>query len=383
MATLLTGQSGIDAQKAAALADGTIGTGTQDQAKLALTVAATEKYSVAADKALDYLSQRLFDKKWVEQHDDVAYYFKAPLAFLEAGRQMEAEKAFAIAIRYMEQGGSKSANRAYSLQYPHYPLMYMCWAATILKHEDIADACFHRIEAFVHPVTGSGLVTAPYCEGSAFEADCFATALVVKAALLRGKMDLAKSAGAALARALTANRDHMSAGRFYLRWQGETIHDIQLMSDPDKQHDHFHCVLKAGGGQRYFFVGFPAMTLLELSMLDAHVGEGHRDAYRDAALGMLNFLWTCEGLTESPTSHKVARAAAMAALQVPKTDVPHLVNIATSIADNFVFMQKESGCFHHDQDAMDSVDQTAEISLWLRQLQGDLATLVARTSGRE
>ena len=39
----------------------------------------------AADRALAYLRERVLDDTWVAAHRDIAYYFKAPQAFLLAG----------------------------------------------------------------------------------------------------------------------------------------------------------------------------------------------------------------------------------------------------------------------------------------------------------
>ena len=40
----------------------------------------------AADRALAYLRERVLDDTWVAAHRDIAYYFKAPQAFLLARR---------------------------------------------------------------------------------------------------------------------------------------------------------------------------------------------------------------------------------------------------------------------------------------------------------
>ena len=48
----------------------------------------------AADRALAYLRERVLDDTWVAAHRDIAYYFKAPQAFLLAGLRDEAAAAF-------------------------------------------------------------------------------------------------------------------------------------------------------------------------------------------------------------------------------------------------------------------------------------------------
>ena len=48
----------------------------------------------AADRALAYLREHVLDDTWVAAHRDIAYYFKAPQAFLLAGLRDEAAAAF-------------------------------------------------------------------------------------------------------------------------------------------------------------------------------------------------------------------------------------------------------------------------------------------------
>merc|ERR1719356_57700 len=145
-------------------------------------------YASSADKALEYLSARVLDEEWVKEHNDIAYYFKAPMAFLEAGCFEQAGKVLDTAATYIERGGLDSTNAAYSSQYPHYPWMWMCWAASRLNRDEMAQDCFARLSAYVHPETSSGLVAAPFSDnGTPFEADFFATAEVVKVARLVGQ----------------------------------------------------------------------------------------------------------------------------------------------------------------------------------------------------
>merc|ERR1719159_1888761 len=123
-------------------------------------------YQSAADRAVAYLKARVLDEAWVSQHDDVAYYFKAPLAFLEAGEMEDASKALDIAARYLDQGGVGSANGAYASEYPHYPWMWMCWAAVRLGRAKLATDCFDKMHGYVHPGTASGVVQKPAAEAS-------------------------------------------------------------------------------------------------------------------------------------------------------------------------------------------------------------------------
>merc|ERR1711963_548563 len=102
-------------------------------------------------------------------------------------------------------------------------------------------------------------------------------------------------------------------------------------------------------------LGFPVMVLLEVTRLTAV----DKDDHTSAAMDLLAFLKECVGVFESPMAHKVARAAAMV----------HDRETSTRIADNFLAAQQAAGNFQDDPEAMDSIDQTAELSVWLRQIE--------------
>lgn len=317
-------------------------------------------YGKAADAAVAYLAKRVLDEAWAADHDDVAYYFKAPMAFLEAGvdHRGAAERALAIAGRYADRGGADSANGAYAGMFQHYPLMWICWAAVRLEQQQLAKQCYENLWKYVEPSSCAGLVKEPYrIKGAAYEADLFATAEVVKVALLMGRAEVAARAGETMLKALNANTAHMEQGRFYLRWSGEAAEEGGLALV--REEDMFHCVTQALPGQLYFLLAFPAMALLELAGAD---GGSSSEACRQGALRLLGFLRECKGVYESPMAHKVGRAAAMAGD----------ATTARKIADYLVSLQQESGCFQPDPEAVDSLDQTAEIAVWLRQIEQDL-----------
>ena len=63
----------------------------------------------AADRALAYLRERVLDDTWVAAHRDIAYYFKAPQAFLLAGLRDEAAAAFDALEPFLDEGGAASS----------------------------------------------------------------------------------------------------------------------------------------------------------------------------------------------------------------------------------------------------------------------------------
>ena len=112
---------------------------------------------------------------------------------------------------------------------------------------------------------------------------------------------------------------------------------------------------------------------LEDSALDAYAAEmravleviGTRKAmaeneheYLGAARRLLAFLRSCDGINESLFAHKAAVAAAMGGER----------DAAGTISEYLLSQQRDHGGFADDADAMDTVDQTAELACWLRML---------------
>ena len=83
------------------------------QAKRALETMVDRDLCVqAADRALEYLRERVLDDTWVAAHRDIAYYFKAPQAFLLAGLRDEAAAAFDALEPFLDDDAKLSDARA-------------------------------------------------------------------------------------------------------------------------------------------------------------------------------------------------------------------------------------------------------------------------------
>ena len=83
---------------------------------------------------------------------------------------------------------------------------------------------------------------------------------------------------------------------------------------------------------------------------------GLQYAYLCTAARLLAFLRSCDGISESLFAHKAAVAAAMGG---------ELDTVGT-ISEYLLSQQRPHGGFADDADAMDTVDQTAELACWLR-----------------
>ena len=87
------------------------------------------------------------------------------------------------------------------------------------------------------------------------------------------------------------------------------------------------------------------------------MGENENE-YLGAARRLLAFLRSCDGINESLFAHKAAVAAAMGGER----------DMAGTISEYLLSQQRAHGGIADDADAMDTVDQTAEIACWLRML---------------
>mmetsp|Transcript_960 Transcript_960/g.2446 ORF Transcript_960/g.2446 Transcript_960/m.2446 type:complete len:422 (-) Transcript_960:106-1371(-) len=306
-------------------------------------------YARAASSAASFLAERVLDLDWVARHDDVGYYFKAPVALLLAGLEDEARQALEVAARFAERGGMGSRSSALYEHHPQAPWLWLCWAASRLGWVELADACLDSIYNFRHPVTSSGLARSPYSWAIPFEADFLATAYACKASLLRGRRSEAVASGDSLLRALHANADSMSRRKtFQLRWTWDSgfVQD----AGPEQR------VSQGEPAQLYNMLGFPAAVLLDLSR-----AQTARSAeYREGAGLLLDFLRGCSGLESASVASSVVVAAAAAG--------SYNHGLARSIADSVVARQTPEGLFRTgDPEALDAMDEAAEAVIWLCQ----------------
>mmetsp|Transcript_103447 Transcript_103447/g.323662 ORF Transcript_103447/g.323662 Transcript_103447/m.323662 type:complete len:425 (-) Transcript_103447:173-1447(-) len=319
--------------------------------------ASSSSYTDVAKVTATYLYTLVSNSRWVDKHNDVAYYFKVPVLLADLGREEDARFALRVVARYADAGGAGSANAEYATTYPQCPWLWMCWAASKLGMEDLANGCFEKLRRYQHRITESGLIQAPYSSAVDFQADFMATAMVAKAALLRKRPDCAAGAGDALVRALEANRANMRARRrFSLRWswRGGFLDDGKRCN----------CVSQGQPGQYYQMLGFPALVLMEL----ARARLERSAVYRAAATEIVSFLKGCAGILDSGKAHVVAAAFAFA----------HDADMANLIASKLVSQQQPTGSFQGgDAESLEAMDGAAETAFWLHHVSMGLSSITS------
>eukprot|EP00967_Tisochrysis_lutea_P148303 scaffold283071_cov30-Tisochrysis_lutea.AAC.1 len=316
----------------------------------------------AADRALHALETTVLSEQWARKREDVAYFFKLPLALLAAGRRSDAKAALARLTPHLPEGGFRSANIAYNTAYPHYPCLWGLAAGTALGDAATMGKCDHFLAKYHDARTGAGLV-----EGG--DADMFATAAMVSRGLLTGRLGEAVVSASRLLWAIKRNGARCTS--FQLRWSIMSETWVGHAGERAKLPEVFYCVKRDTPGQLYFMLGFPAMVLLELaSVMEESKGAvlpdvpSDHDAVtpevlRTGAAQLLAFCDSCGNFLHSLPAHKVAVCAVMAGDEA----------LAARLWPSLLALQdSERGTFATGDSDLDEIDQTAEMALWLHRV---------------
>lgn len=132
---------------------------------------------------------------------------------------------------------------------------------------------------------------------------------------------------------------------------------------PEKM-EPFYSVKKDSPNQLYFFIGYLGIFMMKLH-------QATKDQrYLDCAKYILDFALTChESICMFSFSHKVAYAAALVAAETKEAKYRRL---AIALGEYFLSIQTDDGLFCKDFDLIDRFDQSAEISIWLREINNEL-----------
>eukprot|EP00405_Crypthecodinium_cohnii_P055145 CAMPEP_0206616474 /NCGR_PEP_ID=MMETSP0325_2-20121206/59018_1 /ASSEMBLY_ACC=CAM_ASM_000347 /TAXON_ID=2866 /ORGANISM="Crypthecodinium cohnii, Strain Seligo" /LENGTH=470 /DNA_ID=CAMNT_0054138187 /DNA_START=46 /DNA_END=1456 /DNA_ORIENTATION=+ len=212
------------------------------------------------------------------QKADIALKCKAPLVLLLSGRTSQAKNSLLSCAKVLQKGATSSLTY-YSREYVQAPWFWLFWAATGLNEQDVASTCYSQLGAYRHRFSDSGLVKSQYTTWNKFEADFYATALLTKAALIRGAREEALSSGLSLLRAVRANERLMEGGEASAR----DGHLMLVFSSP---------VATIAASARTLMVrigvALPALVMLELSA--EPISPAEQKAFHEAALRLLSFL---------------------------------------------------------------------------------------------
>eukprot|EP00058_Branchiostoma_floridae_P004151 XP_002589639.1 hypothetical protein BRAFLDRAFT_99246 [Branchiostoma floridae] len=294
---------------------------------------ATDKYLTASQKAVDCLLNTICQPDFRKEHKDLAFYFKSVTSLLLGGKVREAnivldhiKDTCTKDGDYISPGaevGQKSANGAYN-EFWAYANGWIAMGAMRLQRFDVAYSAYAYIqEKFFHPALGGATVKAYSKTEMLYNIFCSCQYVIVVLAQVK---DFPAEAAAI-------------------------------------------CAVKATEpNQLYFFLGYPVAFLVKLA---AATGN---QSFRDCAEDILEFGMRChESMYSSNFSHKVGwGAACLAAACTNRDNKEKYIQVATKIADHLVSLQSDRGSFLDSGPEMDNLDQSAEISVWLREIATEL-----------
>lgn len=331
-----------------------------------LDQATLEAFSQASSRAADVLRARLLDPGGSGADlADLAVFYKAPYLFLLSGDLPAAQRLLDhVKATFMRADGdfvtrqdTKSANAAFQ-EYWAYPNGWLVIAAQKLGRFDVSRPGARYLESF-HSASRDAFLTHNPKTGGAAVTDVFTNAHLGLAALYVGDLERAQSAGRMLARAAEMQPDPTAA--FDLRLDGEG----NLISAFPAEAAMFYRVSATLPQQAYFMIGYPMAFLGKLYQA---TGD---DAHLATARHYLDFALSCgDAIRRCHYSHKVAWGAAVLAKLCADEKAAEL---ALSIARYLLDAQGPNGMWLPDEPPLVSLDQTAEVAIWLREIAGELA----------
>lgn len=143
--------------------------------------------------------------------------------------------------------------------------------------------------------------------------------------------------------------------------------DGKLVSDYLPDMAVFHIVKKSEPNQLYFMLGYPAAFLAQLHRATSD------PSYLKTACDILDFCLGChESIYSFHFAHKLAWAASIVANITREEKYKAL---AVRIADFLLTLQMENGLFLAEAEPADRYDQSAEIGVWLCEIDANLQAL--------
>ncbi|XP_076460039.1 uncharacterized protein LOC143293053 [Babylonia areolata] len=339
-----------------------------------------QKLREASEKAVAFFTRQLDDGGRLRSGEvagDLGAVYKLPTLLIFTGNGRLAQKVLTdIKTRFMQKDGDfvsypdrtghsrKSDSQPLTVHWP-YMNAWVAMAAHRLGRFDISYPAWQFLQKFYNPQVG-GFGTSGHYDvtpstsegsvlwsgGSRYDVGILITAHLALAALFFGDVEKAKSSGDLLVRMV--DQQPALDQYFLLHVDGETG---QLVQEGPADHRLFYRLLTTEPNECFYQLGYPVYFLHHLYQA---TGQGK---YLHTAEKILDFLLTChDGFYTNFLSHKAAWGACLVAMATGKDKyrqmcarcVKHLLSLQTSEGD----MLRELG-------PMASLDQSAEISLWL------------------
>lgn len=327
------------------------------------------------DLGLDHLTSNIMTDKFQAANKEIALYFKAVMAFLHAGRIVEANLLLDfIQAEFLQPDGDvvspglppgeKSSNAEYN-QYYGYINGWLCREGQRTGRMDIRRPAWDFYRKFQHPVNG-GQVTGGSFKGDQTDiTDFFSTANFGLTALELGDFDAAAKATKYIIRAvsLQPNIDKF----FYLKQTSEG----KFITDGFPEGHYKVYFLKTDQpDQLWFMLGFPLVLLAKMFQVD------NNKVCKETADKILDFYDRClEQKFGCLWSHKMALGTSyMAAVWKEYKGTERYVETCEKIVTELLKLQDKNGVFSYPgMTERDKMDQTAEVPTWWSEIAANLA----------
>lgn len=324
-------------------------------------------FLAASDKALKFLHTKLTSKEYQHQHQDIAFYFKGITALFLGGYTTHATSLLDYVKHTFLQpngdiispnleNGKKSANEAYN-EFWCYVNGWVAMAAQRMGRFDVATPVFNYMKTFAHPSLGGSTLKGPFNEAGGNICDVLSSSHLGLAALYFGDTNLAVSCGKFVTDIIQKQNEE---GKFYLRVDDSGV----LVKDFPAEAAIFHVVSATEPNQAFFMLGYPMAFLVKLYQFTGN------KSYTNAAEEIFEFCSCChESIYSFHLAHKVAWGASLLA-SVCESDAQRerYLQMSKRIADYLVSLQSEEGTLLKGSTEIDNIDQSSEISIWLREI---------------
>lgn len=245
-----------------------------------------------------------------------------------------------------------------------YMNAWIAMGAHRLGRFDVSYPAFNFCKTFFHPDYQLVCVTGAFADvNDESTMDCLSTAHLGLLCLYMGDIDRARLCGEGLLKFMAAQPNFET--EILLRMSVKTG---CLVSTPPENMEPFYMVKRDAANQLYFFLGYHSIFMVKLYQATKD------ERFLDSAKSVMDFALTChESICMFSFSHRVAYAAALLAVETKEAKYRRF---AIGIGEYLISIQSDEGFFCKEMDRVDKYDQTAEIAIWLREINSELKKLV-------
>lgn len=294
--------------------------------------------------------------------DDLACYYKAPYFLAMTGQETQAARL----CQYIQSTFFKTHDFSSQNVKTENPALQKFWGYVIawigmgsqkLGFFDMSYPAYQYCRRFYSQDHGAFGTHGPWSEKDD-TIDMLTTAHFGRLSLFMGEKDRSLRAGEFLGWMIAHQPDLSKEMLLAVNNNREFIKNY-----PQDQ-AFFYTVKKADPQQAYFMIGYPCAYLAELYHATGNV------SFLDSAKKYANFALECnDSIKAFPYSHKVAWAMS---LMYRVTKDNKYLTMCVNIAQYLMSIQSNDGVWLEQDGPVNSIDQSVENAIWLREIAGNV-----------